>query len=106
MRKRVELVAALFREAGKAIHSMPSLLLQPLYTLAALIILCAGWIYAAVWIESAGTPTIENGSHSVFFQKDTFLQVRNFGNLNKDTHISILFYPRLLGGTTFSPPFG
>ena len=74
MRKRVELVAALFREAGKSVHAMPLLLIQPVWTLLALCVLCAGWGYAALWIESAGQPTrTEMGT--VFFQKDTFLQV-------------------------------
>lgn len=76
MRKRVQLVAALFREAGKSVHSMPLLLFQPLWTLTALCLLCAAWVYAAVWIESAGYPT-RNARYdgAVFFQKDTFLQV-------------------------------
>ncbi len=75
MRKRVELVAALFREAGKSVHAMPLLLIQPVWTLLALCVLCAGWAYAALWIESAGQPTrTEVGP--VFFKKDTFLQVR------------------------------
>lgn len=74
MRKRVELVAALFREAGKSVHAMPMLLIQPLWTLIALCALCAGWVYAALWIESAGYPTRAEAG-PVFFQKDTYLQV-------------------------------
>lgn len=74
MRKRVELVAALFREAGKSVHAMPLLLIQPVWTLLALCILCAGWVYAALWIESAGYPT-RTEAGTVFFKKDTFLQV-------------------------------
>lgn len=31
MRKRIALVMQLFREAGKAVYSMPALLLQPIY---------------------------------------------------------------------------
>lgn len=56
MRRRVELVVALFNEAGKAIHAMPLLLVQPLWTLLELIFICALWIYTAAWIESAGIP--------------------------------------------------
>ena len=74
MRQRVELVAALFREAGKSVHAMPMLLIQPLWTLIALCALCAGWVYAALWIESAGYPTRAEAG-PVFFQKDTYLQV-------------------------------
>jgi hypothetical protein len=74
MRKRVELVAALFREAGKSVHAMPMLLIQPLWTLLALCALCAGWAYAALWIESAGQPT-RAPVGTVIFQKDTYLQV-------------------------------
>lgn len=80
MRKRVELVAALFREAGKSVHAMPFLLIQPVWTLLSLIALCAGWIYAAIWIESAGVATTVNGS-PVFFQKDTWLQVVRWYNI-------------------------
>ena len=74
MRKRIELMAVLFREEGKSVDAMPLLLIQPVWTLLALCVLCAGWGYAALWIESAGQPTrTEMGT--VFFQKDTFLQV-------------------------------
>ena len=31
MRKRIDLVVSLFREAGKAIHAMPLLLFQPIW---------------------------------------------------------------------------
>ena len=31
MRKRIALVVQLFKEAGKAVYSMPALLLQPIY---------------------------------------------------------------------------
>lgn len=31
MRKRIALVAQLFREAGKAVYAMPAILLQPIY---------------------------------------------------------------------------
>ncbi|XP_046464440.1 choline transporter-like protein 1 [Daphnia pulex] len=80
MRKRVELVAALFREAGKSVHAMPMLLIQPLWTLLALCALCAGWAYAALWIESAGQPT-RAPVGTVIFQKDTYLQVVRWYNI-------------------------
>ncbi|XP_032779770.2 choline transporter-like protein 1 isoform X1 [Daphnia magna] len=80
MRKRVELVAALFREAGKSVHAMPLLLIQPIWTLLALCILCAAWAYAALWIESAGYPT-RTEAGTVFFRKDTFLQVIRWYNI-------------------------
>ena len=105
MRKRVELVAALFREAGKAIHAMPLLLIQPIYTLIALVVLCVGFLYGAVWIESAGTATIENGNQSVFFKKDTFLLVRNFQSWARP-HRKFMFLSRLPGGIIFSSPSG
>lgn len=94
MRKRVELVAALFREAGKSVHAMPLLLIQPIWTLLALCLLCCGWLYGAIWIESSGLFSLPGfkykNSHNarifsgypnrataglVFFKKDTFLQV-------------------------------
>lgn len=74
MRKRVELVAALFREAGRSVHAMPLLLIQPVWTLLALCLLCAGWAYAALWIESAGYPT-RTEVQNVVFKKDSFLHV-------------------------------
>lgn len=90
MRKRVELVAALFREAGKSVHAMPLLLIQPFWTMLALCLLCAGWIYAAIWIESAGDPT-RAGAGPVFFKKDTFLQVGHQFKM-KDGQFFLFFY--------------
>lgn len=79
LRSRINLVVALFREAGKCIHAVPFLLLQPLWTLIALVALCAAWWYAAIWIDSAGVATIEDGI--VFYKKNIFLQVVRWYNV-------------------------
>ncbi|EFX84766.1 hypothetical protein DAPPUDRAFT_47061, partial [Daphnia pulex] len=52
----------------------------PLWTLLALCALCAGWAYAALWIESAGQPT-RAPVGTVIFQKDTYLQVVRWYNI-------------------------
>ncbi|CAG0921207.1 unnamed protein product [Notodromas monacha] len=58
MRNRIALVVALFKEAGKAVHSMPFMLLQPVWTCIALIIYVIIWLAGAMIIENAGDPVI------------------------------------------------
>ena len=43
-------------------------------TLVAVCGLCIGWLWAALWIESAGNPAAGANGY-VVFNKDTFLQV-------------------------------
>lgn len=72
LRKRIKLVVQLFKEAGKAVQSMPFILFQPLWTLLALFIVAVIWVYGLLWIESAGYPK-ENEHGFVTYEKDDFL---------------------------------
>ncbi|XP_068218888.1 choline transporter-like protein 1 isoform X2 [Palaemon carinicauda] len=56
MRKRIKLVIALFKEAGKAIASMPLLLLQPVWTCFWLVVICGIFIFGVFYIEASGEP--------------------------------------------------
>ncbi|XP_064090066.1 choline transporter-like protein 1 isoform X2 [Macrobrachium nipponense] len=56
MRKRIKLVIALFKEAGKAIASMPLLLLQPVWTCIWLVVICGAFVYGVFFIEASGVP--------------------------------------------------
>ncbi|KAF0310012.1 Choline transporter-like protein 1 [Amphibalanus amphitrite] len=67
MRKRIKLVTALFKEAGKAIQAMPFLLLQPLITFLVLTITLCVWVVVALGIESMGTPVPGKDSGFVSF---------------------------------------
>ncbi|KYN11850.1 Choline transporter-like protein 1 [Trachymyrmex cornetzi] len=53
MRKRIKLVIQLFREASKAVYSMPALLFQPLYTYLLIGSTAIAWLYCRLWISSA-----------------------------------------------------
>ncbi|XP_037076976.1 choline transporter-like protein 1 [Pollicipes pollicipes] len=66
MRKRIKLVTALFKEAGKAVQAMPLMLLQPLVTFVVMAITVCVWVATALVIESMGTPV--PGLHSGFVQ--------------------------------------
>ncbi|XP_018373399.1 PREDICTED: choline transporter-like protein 1 [Trachymyrmex cornetzi] len=53
MRKRIKLVIQLFREASKAVYSMPALLFQPIYTYLLIGSTAIAWLYCRLWISSA-----------------------------------------------------
>lgn len=80
MRKRIQLVVQLFREAGKAIASMPVLLLQPILTFISLAAVVALWLYFTLWIETSGflTPTSPD---NMYYKKDTATKVTRWYNL-------------------------
>lgn len=80
MRKRVQLVIQLFREAGKAISSIPLLLFEPFLTFLALSGIVALWFYFALWIESSGHFTVET-NESVRIVKDSTIRVTRWYNL-------------------------
>ncbi|XP_071476563.1 choline transporter-like protein 1, partial [Diadema antillarum] len=62
MFKRIALVVALFKEAGKAIGAIPFLLLQPLWTSLILLGFCGGWVFIYLYVATAGKPeTTEHG---------------------------------------------
>lgn len=67
MRKRIALVVQLFREAGKAIAKMPLILIQPLWTLVALIALVGaiGVVYS--YVETSGDAEVDTSNGIVKF---------------------------------------
>ncbi|XP_011882498.1 PREDICTED: choline transporter-like protein 1 isoform X2 [Vollenhovia emeryi] len=80
MRKRIELVMQLFREAGKAVYSMPALLFQPIYTYLLIGSTVVAWVYCMLWIESAGDIYLNRKNH-VHFKKDGLLIATRWYNL-------------------------
>ncbi|XP_066581084.1 choline transporter-like protein 1 isoform X2 [Prorops nasuta] len=80
MRKRIALVMQLFREAGKAVYSMPVLLLQPIYTYLLIGLASITWIYCILWIESAGT-LYKNTKNHFHYRKDTLIIVTRWYNI-------------------------
>ncbi|XP_043202013.1 choline transporter-like protein 1 [Amphibalanus amphitrite] len=81
MRKRIKLVTALFKEAGKAIQAMPFLLLQPLITFLVLTITLCVWVVVALGIESMGTPVPGKDSGFVSFHATSTMGFFRWYNL-------------------------
>uniref|UniRef100_A0A1B0CT90 Choline transporter-like protein n=1 Tax=Lutzomyia longipalpis TaxID=7200 RepID=A0A1B0CT90_LUTLO len=81
MRKRVKLVIQLFREAGKAIESIPLLLFEPFLTFLSIAICVTLWIYFAMWIESSGDIEVKVANQSVQLAKDSTMRVARWYNL-------------------------
>ncbi|XP_011308154.1 choline transporter-like protein 1 [Fopius arisanus] len=80
MRKRIALVVQLFREAGKAVYSMPALLLQPIYTYLLIGLSFVAWAYCVLWIESAGE-LYKNRKNHLHYKKDAVLVTARWYNL-------------------------
>ncbi|XP_026830120.1 choline transporter-like protein 1 isoform X2 [Ooceraea biroi] len=80
MRKRIQLVMQLFREAGKAVCAMPVLLFQPIFTYLLIGCTVVAWIYCMLWIESAGDIYINRKNHT-HFKKDALLLATRWYNL-------------------------
>ncbi|XP_077291052.1 choline transporter-like protein 1 [Arctopsyche grandis] len=80
MRKRIRLVIQLFKEAGKAIASMPLLLLEPILTFLTLCIVVSLWIYLSIWVESSGF-LILNNNQSFNYRKDVTMKITRWYNL-------------------------
>lgn len=74
MRTRIQLVAVLFREAGKAIGAMPLLILQPIYTFIALSAVCAGWVIGYTFILTAQDYQVDNSTDVVTFRLSQYYQ--------------------------------
>jgi len=73
MRNRIKLVIQLFIEAGKAAQSMPLILIQPLWTFIALVVVCSMWVLGLLMVESAGHPEPDSITGFVYYKKDQFL---------------------------------
>uniref|UniRef100_A0A182XV08 Choline transporter-like protein n=1 Tax=Anopheles stephensi TaxID=30069 RepID=A0A182XV08_ANOST len=76
MRKRIRLVVQLFKEAGKAIASMPLLLAEPILTFATIAAVIVLYVYFTVWIESAGMLVVESNSSAKYVKDSTMLLTR------------------------------
>lgn len=75
MRKRILLVTTLFKESGKAIGDMPLLLLQPLLTFAALVMIVSVWSIALICLQSIKIPVIDRATGFVVYKSETFYKV-------------------------------
>ncbi|XP_074640243.1 choline transporter-like protein 1 [Tubulanus polymorphus] len=73
MRKRIQLVVQLFKEAGKAIGKMPLLLLQPLWTLIILTGVVGGMGYVFLYLLTAKHPTVDYSTGFVSYEDDKVL---------------------------------
>ncbi|KAL0266760.1 UNVERIFIED_CONTAM: hypothetical protein PYX00_009211 [Menopon gallinae] len=80
MRKRIALVAQLFKEAGKALNSMPLLLVQPIITFVALAAVVIVWFYFTLLIQSAGYINVR-GNENLYYKKDFAMKFSRWYNL-------------------------
>ncbi|GAB6033333.1 hypothetical protein CHUAL_013100 [Chamberlinius hualienensis] len=76
MRSRIQLVVALFKEAGKVMAAMPQLILQPIWTFIFLVIICSAWIFALLNIESSGKATIYGDNYVTYKKSSVALATR------------------------------
>ncbi|CAM6031314.1 unnamed protein product, partial [Sphagnum compactum] len=72
MRKRIQLVAMLFKEAGKAISAMPFLLLQPIWTLLTLSLISFVWLYGLIYLQSTRYPFVDAKTGFVLYKLESF----------------------------------
>jgi solute carrier family 44 (choline transporter-like protein), member 1 len=84
-RKRIELVASLFKEASKALVDVPLIVFEPLLTFLALAITFILFIYFALVIESSGSLEVKNDQRGNFLKaeyvKNGFMSVAHYANL-------------------------
>ncbi|KAI5719035.1 hypothetical protein M8J76_004098 [Diaphorina citri] len=80
MRKRVKLVVRLFTEAGKAIQDMPLLLIQPLVTFLALMLVFAGCVYLGLLIQGGGF-LAEGPNQNLYYKKDFAMKFARFARV-------------------------
>ncbi|XP_025420805.1 choline transporter-like protein 1 [Sipha flava] len=81
MRSRIALVVQLFKESGKAIQSMPMLLIQPMVTFFFLCLAIIIWSYFAVLIQSSGTLALVPNSHNAYYKKDQLMKFARVYNI-------------------------
>uniref|UniRef100_A0A0A9WE87 Choline transporter-like protein n=1 Tax=Lygus hesperus TaxID=30085 RepID=A0A0A9WE87_LYGHE len=79
LRKRVRLVAELYREAGRAVSDMPHLFCVPLLTFVALSTMSTLWLYVSIWIESSGHLTLEGTT--TYYKKDAVMHIARWFNV-------------------------
>ncbi|UYV76431.1 SLC44A1 [Cordylochernes scorpioides] len=81
MRKRIYLVAALFREAGKALSAMPSLFLMPLWTFCSVVGFGFVWLLGFLYLSTAARPRQDPESGAVDFPLDSFFETARWLHL-------------------------
>ncbi|XP_076335074.1 choline transporter-like protein 1 [Tachypleus tridentatus] len=81
MRKRIKLVSALLKEAGKALAAMPLLFLQPLMTFIALAGIIVSWFVSYLYIHTAEDITVDPKTDYVTFHLSTFFQLMKWYHL-------------------------
>ncbi|XP_022244407.1 choline transporter-like protein 1 [Limulus polyphemus] len=81
MRKRIELVSALFKEAGKALATMPLLLFQPVVTFITLAAIVVGWFVGYLYIHTAKDVTVDPETDYVTFHLTTFFRLMKWYHL-------------------------
>lgn len=79
LRKRIELVIQLLKEAGKAISAIPVIVLQPLLTISALGLTLCAWVYFILVIESAGIP--KESFRGITFHQNGIINFSRWFNL-------------------------
>jgi len=73
MRKRIALVVTLFKEAGKAVHAMPLLVLLPLLTFISIASITFFWLYGSLWIFTSGDPAQDTDTGYITYKPDQFM---------------------------------
>nr|XP_006815345.1 PREDICTED: choline transporter-like protein 1-like [Saccoglossus kowalevskii] len=72
---RISLVVTLFKEAGKAIASMPFLLIQPVWTFLFVAVLCVYWLFIYLYIATAGQAQLHKDSGFVEYVEDEAVKI-------------------------------
>lgn len=82
-RKRIKLVAQLFKEASKSLIDVPAILFEPILTFVALLLAIAPYIFFLMLIGTAGDPVNQkkpNGDPQIIFQPDFGVVLAQFLN--------------------------
>ena len=69
MRKRIRIVVQLYREASKAMDKMPFILLQPVWSLIAMVGGVGGIVVIFQYLQTAGDPIVDPVTGYVEFPK-------------------------------------
>lgn len=83
-RKRIQLIAELFKEASKALIDVPSILFEPLLTFASLLLAFVLFVYFLIVIATAGNPVNvghPDGTPHVIFAEDEGISLAGFLNI-------------------------
>lgn len=95
-RKRIKLVAQLFKEASKALIDITSLLFEPLLTFITLMLAIVPFIFFIIVIQTAGSPTDAknlDGTTQVTFQQDNGIYIARIINF-----VAFLWFTQFIFG--------